>query len=187
MVSDRVIPPFLLANPLRRLIEPRGRVISRIRPFIKKGMKVLDLGSGPGYYTEELSNLIGLDGLVVAIDPSESAINMVKRLGRKNVIAITGSAYSIPFEDGYFDFLFANLMLCCVSDYKRALKEMIRVLRGGSFAYLSVTKRFIDRDPGIGQKEWQNVLGNFEVIRSGASLTQRWAVVRKNTEVKPAL
>mgnify|MGYP001772782707 CR=1 FL=1 len=179
MAADRVIGPFVLANPVRRLIEPKGKVISRVRPFVQRGMRVLDLGSGPGYYTGELLDLVGPDGLVVAIDPSQSSIDRIKKLDRQNLKAIVGTAYSIPFEDGYFDFIFANLLLCCVADYRAALKEIMRVLRNGGIAYLSVTKQFFDAEPGIDDEKWKEVLGRFRVIKEDSSLTQRWAIVQK--------
>ncbi len=179
MASDRVLGPFLLNNPLRRLIEPKRSVIKRILPFIKKGAKVLDLGSGPGYYTEELLKIVGPEGVVVAIDPSESSINEVKKLKHQNLIAMVGSATSIQFTDEYFDFVYANLLLCCVADYKSVLKEIIRVLKKGGYAYLSVTRQFFDSEPGIDDEKWKEVLSRFMVIAADSSIIQRWAIVQK--------
>ncbi len=50
-----------LDNPLRRLIHNPRKILE---PYIRKGMNVLDLGCGPGYFTGELARLVG-EGLPV--------------------------------------------------------------------------------------------------------------------------
>ncbi len=179
MAEDRVLGPFLLNNPIRRLIEPRERVIKRIKPYVKRGMKVLDLGSGPGYYTAELLKLVGSEGQVVAIDPSESSITELRKLNSTNLIAIKGSASRIQFEDEYFDFVFSNLALCCIADYKSAVNEIIRVLKQGSYSYMSITRHFFNVKPGVSDKEWNEILKKFKVVKSSSGLTQKWAIVQK--------
>ena len=60
-----------LDNPLRRLFHNPRKILT---PFIKKGMTVLDLGCGPGYFTGELANLVGEDGRVIAADLQEKML-----------------------------------------------------------------------------------------------------------------
>lgn len=179
MVNDRILGPILLNNPVRRLIEPKEKVIKRIKPYIKTGMKVLDLGSGPGYYTAELLKLVGHQGQVVAIDPSESSIRELKKLNSDNLIAVKGSATSIQFEDECFDFVFSNLALCCIADYKSALNEIVRVLKNNSYAYVSITRQFFNAKPGISDEEWDQMLERFKVVKSSSGLIQKWTIVQK--------
>lgn len=176
---DRVIGPALLGNPIRRIVEPRGRVIKRIRGYVREGMRVLDVGSGPGYYTGELVKLVGPEGLVAAVDLHPGSIERLKRMGYGNLVAVTGSATDLKFEDSYFDFVFSNLVLCCVYDYRRALSEMIRVMKPGAHAYVSVSRSPANVRPGITSGEWMEILGNFSVVTSGEGLMERWAVVRR--------
>lgn len=177
--SDRVIGPALLGNPLRRIVEPRGRVTKRFRRYVREGMRVLDVGSGPGYYTFELLKLVGPSGLVAAVDLSQASIERLRRSGQGNLIAMVGSATDLKFDDSYFDFVFSNLVLCCVYDYRRALNEIIRVMKPGAYAYLSVSRSPANVRPGITAEEWREILGMFDVVASGEGLMERWAVVRR--------
>ncbi len=180
MAEDRILNPTLLKNPIRRILEPRSRILKRIADYIKEGMTVIDVGSGPGYYTEELLKIVGPHGTVIAIDPSQKSINQLKKLDYSNLIAIKGSATDLEFSNNYFDFVFANLLLCCVVNYKKALSEIIRVLKPDSTAYISVSRSFMNVKPGINSNEWNEILSRFKVLDAGTGLTDRWAIVQKN-------
>lgn len=181
MVEDRVLGPALLKNPLRKIVEPKHRVLKRISGYIKEDMSVLDIGSGPGYYTEELLKMVGPNGVVAAIDQNPESINELKKLNYSNLIAAVGSATDLKFEDNSFDFIFSNLLLCCVYNYRKALDETIRVLKLNAVSYISVSRSFINVKPGINAKEWNEILAKFKVLDAGEGLTDRWAVIQKIT------
>jgi len=54
-----------LDNVIRRLVHKPKKILG---PYISKGMTVLDLGCGPGYFTGELARLVGKEGTVIAAD-----------------------------------------------------------------------------------------------------------------------
>ena len=68
---------WVLDNPLRRLISPRGPVLewAGLRP----GMDVLEIGPGPGYFTPALATRVA-PGRVYAV---ELQPGMMVRLRRK--------------------------------------------------------------------------------------------------------
>ena len=45
---------------------------------VKSGDKILDLGCGTGYFAAVLSELVGLEGKVVAVDPDAGRIRICK-------------------------------------------------------------------------------------------------------------
>ena len=45
----------------------------------KSGDVILDLGSGPGYCTQELAGIVGTSGKVIGVDRSESFINYLEQ------------------------------------------------------------------------------------------------------------
>ena len=175
-MNDRYIHPIILNNPIRSLVNPRGKVVSRFSQFVQQGGRIMDLGSGPGYFVPALSKLKG-DGVLLITDPDIRALERMK--GRdEDLLVFQSSASFLPLRDGSLDFVFSNLVLCCLLDHEGAVRELRRVLRKGGKAYLSVT-RFKGRDPrGLSREEWERVLSNFKGLRRGESLNERWAVVQ---------
>jgi ubiquinone/menaquinone biosynthesis C-methylase UbiE len=171
-VKDRYVNPILLGSPLRSLTGSRNRVMSRLSMFVQDGGRILDLGSGPGYFIPFLKG----KGALLVTDPNRRALEKIKRQ-ESNLMIFQSSASFLPLRDQSVDFVFSNLTLCCLMDHEGAISELMRVLRKGGRAYISVT-RFKGRDPrGLSIEEWERILSNFKVLKRGESLIERWAVV----------
>ncbi len=61
-----------LDNSLRRLVQNPRRIL---RPYINDGMKVLDLGCGPGFFTTEIARMMNGTGSVIAADLQEGMLD----------------------------------------------------------------------------------------------------------------
>ena len=61
-----------LDNFLRRLMHKPEKIL---KPFVKEGMTVLDMGCGPGYFTVELARLTGESGKVIAADLQQEMLD----------------------------------------------------------------------------------------------------------------
>jgi ubiquinone/menaquinone biosynthesis C-methylase UbiE len=70
-------------------VERAGRLDSRFRrwlqnprkilkPYIKEGMTVLDLGCGPGFFTMDIAQMVGKSGKVIASDLQEGMLEKTK-------------------------------------------------------------------------------------------------------------
>ncbi|QKR00792.1 class I SAM-dependent methyltransferase [Metallosphaera tengchongensis] len=179
MKNDRFIPPFFLDNPLRKVITPPTRVVARFKDLLSPGMTVLDLGSGPGFFTGVLSSLVER-GTVWAVDPDPRAVQRLKAKSFQNVIPIVASASNLPFlKDESVDFVFSNLVLCCVVDHEGAMNETYRVMKRGGKAYVS-SRRGRGKDPrDVNGEEWKRLISRFKVLRSGESFMEFWAVLEK--------
>ena len=79
---------------------------------IKEGMKVLELGAGQGEVTELLSDVVGPEGMVMALDHNEEVVSKAKQhfqgLGRSNVCLVQADlnhkpAFLRDVQPGYFD------------------------------------------------------------------------------------
>ncbi len=106
-------------------------------PFLRPGMRVLDLGCGPGSMTLGLAEAVA-PGEVVGIDlrPSQvaQAQALVSARGVMNARFEIADVYRLPFADGCFDAAFAHVLLMHLREPVRALAEMRRVLRPGGVA-----------------------------------------------------
>ena len=54
---------------------------------LKPGQKIADIGSGPGYYTHQFSQLVGDTGKVYAIDTVKDHLNYIENFSQQNSIA----------------------------------------------------------------------------------------------------
>jgi ubiquinone/menaquinone biosynthesis C-methylase UbiE len=64
-----------LESRLRRLIQNPGRMLG---PYIEKGMTVLDVGCGPGFFTLEMAQMVGEAGRVIAVDLQEGMLEKLR-------------------------------------------------------------------------------------------------------------
>jgi ubiquinone/menaquinone biosynthesis C-methylase UbiE len=78
--KNRVCPVLLarfLDNRIRRWLQEPRKIL---RPYIKEGITVLDVGCGPGFFSIELARMVGKSGRVIASDLQEG---MLRRLRDK--------------------------------------------------------------------------------------------------------
>jgi SAM-dependent methyltransferase len=103
-------------------------------PHVRTGMRVLDLGCGPGTITVGLAAATG-PGVVVGLDMEAKVLEEARALADvqrlANATFITGSADAVPFPDGWFDAVFAHTLLEHVADVPAVLAEARRVLKPG--------------------------------------------------------
>jgi SAM-dependent methyltransferase len=112
---------------------------------VHAGMRVLDVGCGPGALTGELVRRVG-DGAVAAVDPSEPFV-AAARARHPTVDVRLAPAEQLPFEDGVFDAALAQLVVHFMADPEAGLREMARVTRAGGVVAACVWDHAGDRTP----------------------------------------
>lgn len=91
----------------------------------------LDVGCGNGAFTEQIIKHCS-PSEVQGIDPSGAQIEFaMKRSGVQSASFRSGDAMQLPFEINRFDVATMALVLFFVSDPKRSITEMMRVVRSG--------------------------------------------------------
>jgi ubiquinone/menaquinone biosynthesis C-methylase UbiE len=99
---------------------------------VEAGMRVLDVGCGPGSLTEHLVERVG-SRQVHAVDPSEQfAQACAARV--PGVEVGVASAERLPWTDGVFDVVVSQLVVNFLEDPVAGVAEMARVTRHGTVA-----------------------------------------------------
>jgi ubiquinone/menaquinone biosynthesis C-methylase UbiE len=139
---------FLDSN-LRRAMQPAAALLRR--SGIKAGMRVLETGCGSGAYTLEIARAVGGGGTVFALDIQPRMLDQLRgKLSRmenreiRNVEPVLADAYRLPFDDGALDAVLMITVLQEVPDRRKALDEVLRVLRPGGI--VAVTEWLVDPD-----------------------------------------
>jgi SAM-dependent methyltransferase len=96
---------------------------------VAAGMRVLDVGCGPGGLTHELARRIGTEN-VAAIDPAPQFVAACRERCRGADVR-EGVAERLPWPDGSFDAALSALVIAFMRDPDGGIGEMVRVTRSG--------------------------------------------------------
>ncbi|MEW6584722.1 MAG: class I SAM-dependent methyltransferase [Nitrospirota bacterium] len=130
-LHDRVCPwwlGYLLASPLRRFLQDPEEIL---KPYIKEGMSVIDVGCGMGFFSLPIAGMVGERGRVVCIDLQEKMIRgLIKRAekaglsGRIEPRTCPNDSLNVDDLSGKIDFVLAFALVHEVPDKERLFSEI---------------------------------------------------------------
>lgn len=171
---------------------------SYLLPYLRPGLRVLDLGCGPGTISVGLARAVA-PGQLHGVDIEESQVELSRSVaeanGVENATFHVADAADLPFADDSFDVAHCHNVLMHVPDTRAALAEVRRVLKPGgvigcselicrsSFTYpeygvlqhgwriFEDVLRTDDGHPNIGRSLKEQLLASgFSAVRASASL-----------------
>lgn len=108
------------------------------RAGIGAGMQVVDVATGPGTVACRVARM------AASVDAIDFSAEMVARcreraavLGLRNVTVLQGDGQALPYPDEAFDLGFSMFGLMFFPDRPRGFRELYRVLRPGSRAFVT--------------------------------------------------
>jgi ubiquinone/menaquinone biosynthesis C-methylase UbiE len=124
-----------LDNKLRRWLQNPNKLLA---PYVRPGMKVLDMGCGPGFFTIEIARMIGSEGNLFAVDLQEGMLNQIRKkikgtelAKRIHLIKSDGDNFVVPAK---VDFILAFYMIHEVPNKENFFKLLRNILyKSGSF------------------------------------------------------
>ena len=148
----------MIQSLMRRNAETNAaHLLSHLEP----GMRVLDVGCGPGNITVGLAEAVG-HGIVYGIDKEQSQVELAQAvaatLQQENAVFRVGDATSLPFEDGFFDVAHCHDVLMHIPGTQAVLAEVMRVLKPGGVIgcrEMITSSCFTYPDYGVIGKAWE--------------------------------
>ena len=123
-------------DEFQKMLDRRNARINaaHLLPYLEPGLRVLDLGCGPGTISVGLADAVKPAELH-GIDMEESQIEMARAAasagGHSNAFFQTGEVTDLPFEDESFDVAHCHALLMHIPNTGAVLAEVMRVLKPG--------------------------------------------------------
>jgi uncharacterized protein len=136
---------WTLVLPLRRLILSPEQLADRLH--LRDDMRVLELGCGPGYFSQEVARRLHRGALHLFDLQPEMLISARHRAEAKAPPSLSftqGNGLCLPFRGSAFDVVFLVTVLGEMPDASACLGEIWRTLRPGGL--LSITEQPGDPD-----------------------------------------
>jgi ubiquinone/menaquinone biosynthesis C-methylase UbiE len=128
-MSEFVSPAEHYDRFMGRYTVPLARALADEAGVREGGMRVIDVGCGPGGLTSELAGRVGVEN-VAAIDPAEQFVTACRERNPGADVR-QGVAEELPWEDDEFDAALSCLVIAFMRDPDAATREMARVTRPG--------------------------------------------------------
>lgn len=99
---------------------------------IKKGSKVLDVGTGTGVLVPYLSNYVGEEGKVIAIDVADKMIEVAQsKYPFENVLFVCGDVLKVDLPKNNFDYIVCYSVFPHFQDKLEMIENISKLLKSG--------------------------------------------------------
>jgi ubiquinone/menaquinone biosynthesis C-methylase UbiE len=120
----------VLLNPERLAKWDPARFLARFG--LQAGQTVLDLGSGPGFWTLPLAEIVGPNGQVWALDVSQELLDALAACNPPpQVRLLLGELPKIDLPDASVNLVWLALVFHEVEPPEQLVSELLRVVRNG--------------------------------------------------------
>jgi ubiquinone/menaquinone biosynthesis C-methylase UbiE len=188
MKSDksRVCPVELAAsldNRFRRWFQDPKKILG---PFIREGMKVLDLGCGPGYFTVDIAQMVGDSGKVFAADLQEGMLQKLKskiaNTSLENRVILHLCEEAKIGLDQQVDFVLAFYVVHEIPRKEPLFEELYSTVRPGGEVLIVEPPFHVSKTAFRSSLEMSKSTG-FEVLRGPKIFLHRTSLLRKGKTV----
>jgi ubiquinone/menaquinone biosynthesis C-methylase UbiE len=180
-LSGRVCPwwlGYLLASPIRRLLSDPKALLT---PYVRNGMIVLEVGSGMGFFTLPLAEMVGSTGKVIGIDLQEKMLRGLRKRAAKAGLdnriearVCAPNALNINDLAGKADFAFVFAVMHEVPDKERMLSEIASATKQGG--------KLLVADP-TGHETAKNFNETITLAQAAGFLALDRPIIRRNYAV----
>lgn len=147
--DTRICPVELaggLDNSARRLFQNPKKIL---KPYIVKGMTVLDLGCGPGFFSRDIAKMLADSGKVIAADLQEAMLDRIRQKIKGTELEFRIELHKcMDAEIGVnekVDFVLAFYMIHEVPDKDKLFRELISILKPNGLIFIVEPKFHVSK------------------------------------------
>ena len=168
-----------LDNSFRKLLQNPQKIL---KPYIKDGMTVLDVGCGPGFFSVEIAKMLNGTGKVIAADVQEGMLNKIrnkiKGTDLEHRIELHKSDYENIGVVEKVDFVLTFWMIHEVKNQKKFFEELSSILKPNGLIFIVEPKVHVTKKAFNTMVNMLNK-GGFTIIEGPKVFFSRTIVVRK--------
>lgn len=113
-------------------MEVSKAIANILKPKIKNGSKLLDVGCACGHYYRSIKKRVKKNFFYTGTDPYEIFLDKAKIAWKNdtNVNFLKGNIYKLPFKKDQFDLTICSNVFIHLNKIKKPLQELLRVTKG---------------------------------------------------------
>ncbi len=164
---------YLLSNPLRRLFQDPYRILG---PYVRREIKVLDVGPGLGFFSLPLAEMVGPEGKVVCVDIQNKMLRVLRRRaerrglsGRIETRLSSETTLGISDLNESIDFILAFAVVHEIPNTGHLFQEFYAAIRPGGRVLLAEPKAH------VGAADFEKTL---LIAKQGGLDPQAWPQIR---------
>ena len=119
-----------LDNLFRKSVQNPQKML---KPYIREGMTVLDVGCGPGFFSVEIAKMLNGTGKVIAADVQQGMLDIIKDKIKGTPLEQRIELHRSDFENigvlEKIDFVLASWMVHEVRNQKKFIEELTSILK----------------------------------------------------------
>ena len=173
---------YALLNPLRKLFQHPRKIL---QPYVREGMRVLDVGSAMGYFSIPIAQMVGNTGMVYCIDVQQKMLDVLRRRAarrglQQRIQTRLARQDSLEIDDlqGQIDFALAFAVVHEVPDRSRLLREIAQALKPRAMLLVAEPLRHASRNDyrcavGAAMDSGLVLLGRPRIRRARTALFQK--------------
>ncbi|KPA11955.1 type 11 methyltransferase [Candidatus Magnetomorum sp. HK-1] len=184
-MANHVCPVWvghLLASPIRKYFQDPQKIL---KPYVQKGMTVLDIGSAMGFFTIPLAHMVKVEGRVICLDIQDKMLLALKKKALKEDVferidsrLCTGDNLEISDLEAQVDFALAFAVVHEMPDISQFFSQLYPTLKPNARLLLSEPKGHVSESNftktlSIAEKAGFLELGRPTIFRSRTALLEK--------------
>jgi len=135
-----------LDNSIRKWMHNPQKIL---KPYIKAGMTVLDVGCGPGFFSVEIAKMLNGSGKVITADVQDGMLEKVRKKIKGTTLEQIIELHKSDFENigvvEKVDFVLAFWMVHEVRNQKKFLDELTSILKPNGLIFIIEPKGHVSK------------------------------------------